>query len=137
MPVPKAVIPIQFLTERIRLLLSSYTKGLNNQLNLSGNLFQQKIKAKCTSKVSDNSKVTDTLDYSTITFHYIHQNPWKAGLVNRIEDWEFSSFRDFCGLRNGTLCNKEIAYNELNIVKDILYNDSYNTVDENKLKMIF
>ena len=138
MPVPKAVIPTQLLTEGVRLLLSSYTKGLNKELNLSGNLFQQKTKAKCTSQVSDTFKVSDTWDeYSTVAFHYAHQNPWKAGLVKRIEDWEFSSFRDYCGLRNGTLCDKEIAYRELNIDKEKLYCDSYNTIEDAKIKLIF
>ncbi len=137
MPVPKTVIPTQSLTEGIRLLLSSYTKGLNKQLNLSGNLFQQKTKAKCTSLVSDTSKVFTTKNYSTIAFHYIHQNPWKAGLVARIEDWEFSSFRDYCGLRNGTLCDKEVAYQELSIDKEKLYSDSYNTIEDFKVKLIF
>ncbi|HEV8080947.1 MAG TPA: transposase [Chitinophagaceae bacterium] len=142
MPIPKAIIPTQDLTEGIRLLLSSYTKGLNKQLNLTGNLFQQKTRAKCTSlvaasKVSDTFKVSDTLDYSTIAFHYIHQNAWKAGLVTKIEDWEFSSFRDYCGLRNGNLCNKEIAFQELNINKETIYNDSYNSINHTELKMIF
>lgn len=138
MPVPKAVIPTQMLTEGIRLLLSSYTKGLNKQLNLSGNLFQQKTKAKCTSMVSDTFKVSDTIEnHSTIAFHYIHQNAWKAGLVERIEDWEFSSFRDYCGLRNGTLCNKDVAYHLLNIDKEKLYSDSYNTIENSKVKLIF
>jgi len=31
----------------------------------------------------------------------------KAGLVKKAEDWKFSSAKDFAGLRNGTLCNKE------------------------------
>ena len=136
--VPNAVIPLQNLTEGIRLLLSSYTKGLNKQLGLTGNLFQQKTKAKCTSLVSDTLKVSDTKRcYSTIAFHYIHQNAWKAGLVEKIEDWEFSSFRDYCGLRNGTLCNKNIAFTELNIDKETFYADSYNTIEEVEIKMIF
>ena len=138
LPVPNAIISSQNLTEGIRLLLSSYTKGLNKQLGLTGNLFQQKTKAKCTSLVSDTFKVSDTKRYySTIAFHYIHQNSWKAGLVDKIEDWEFSSFRDYCGLRNGTLCNKNLAYMELNIDKERLYADSYNTVEDAEVKMIF
>jgi hypothetical protein len=58
-------------------------------------------------------------------------------LVARIEDWEFSSFRDYCGLRNGTLCDKEVAYQELSIDKEKLYSDSYNTIEDFKVKLIF
>ena len=42
-------------------------------------------------------------------FLYILQNPQKAGLVVRPEDWEFSAYRDFVGLRSGTLCNIALA----------------------------
>ncbi|HEX7356632.1 MAG TPA: hypothetical protein VF270_02850, partial [Ignavibacteriaceae bacterium] len=41
---------------------------------------------------------------------YIHQNPLRRQLVNKIEDWEFSSYRDYAGLRTGTLVNKEFLY---------------------------
>ena len=47
--------------------------------------------------------------YDKICFHYIHQNPMKANLVKKMEDWDYSSFKDYCGLRNGTLSNKELA----------------------------
>ena len=42
MPVSKSIIPTQHLTEGIRLLLSSYTKGIQKQRGFKGNLFQQK-----------------------------------------------------------------------------------------------
>jgi len=34
---------------------------------------------------------------------YIHMNPVTAGLVARPEEWIFSSYRDYIGLREGTL----------------------------------
>lgn len=30
-------------------------------------------------------------------------------LVSRLEDWEFSSFKDYAGMRNGDLCQKDLA----------------------------
>ena len=30
---------------------------------------------------------------------YIHQNPVQAGFVTKEEDWEYSSARDFCGMK--------------------------------------
>jgi len=41
---------------------------------------------------------------STIIF-----TPVEAGLVKRPEDWEFSSYREYIGLRNGTLPAPEIV----------------------------
>ncbi|PZF73973.1 hypothetical protein DN068_06445 [Taibaiella soli] len=57
--------------------------------------------------------------------HYIHQNPIRAGLVNRLEDWEYSSFKDYAGLRNGTLCNKEMLMTITGYNVSTFYTDSY------------
>jgi len=56
----------------------------------------------------------------------------KARLVRKMEDWEFSSFQDYYGMRNGTLCNKNEAYNLLNIPEDIssFYKESYKTIQD-------
>lgn len=48
-------------------------------------------------------------DYAVCCFRYIHQNPFEANLVDSLEEWEFSSFRDYLGLRKGTLCNQSLA----------------------------
>ncbi len=124
-----SVIPTQHLTEGVRLLLSSYAKGINKARGESGNLFQQKTKAKCISEGSEH--------YELIAFHYIHQNPIKAGIVKKIEDYEFSSFRDYIGLRNGKICNKSLAYELLDLNNDTLYHDSYNIIPTNFEQKIF
>jgi putative transposase len=38
---------------------------------------------------------------------YIHLNPVIAGLVDRPEKWEFSSYLEYAGLRSGTLPQTE------------------------------
>ena len=57
--------------------------------------------------------------------HYIHQNPLRAGLVSRMDDWVFSSFRDYSRLRNGTLCNKETAFLSTGINEKDFAKESY------------
>lgn len=94
-------VKVNALTEGIRLLLSSYTKGIQKQELYTGNLFQQKTKSKC---VDDGDE-----RYGEMSFHYIHQNPLRAKLVSKMEVWEFSSFLDYAGLRNGQLCKKDLA----------------------------
>jgi putative transposase len=89
------------ISNGFRLLQSSYAKGINKEFNRSGNLFQQKTKARLTN---------DAKDHSLAAFHYIHQNPKEAGLVKNPEEWAYSSFRDYAGLRKGSLCNREKAY---------------------------
>lgn len=61
--------------------------------------------------------------------HYIHQNPLKAGLVKKIEDWPYSSFLDYCGLRNGTLCKKLLLMELTGYTLKNFYSDSYNRID--------
>jgi REP element-mobilizing transposase RayT len=87
----------------IKTLLSSYTRAINKQEKRKNSLFTQNTEAKIVS--SEISK----LDYSVYCMHYIHQNPRKAGLVTQSKDWEFSSFQDYAGLREGTLCNQSLA----------------------------
>ena len=97
-PVKSGGIIMPAITNGFRLLQSSYAKGVNKELNRTGNLFQQKTKARWTN---------DAKDYSITAFHYIHQNPVTANLVKRPDEWNYSSFKDYAELRNGSLCNKK------------------------------
>jgi putative transposase len=117
------------LSEGIRNLLSSYTQAINKQNSSTGSLFQQNTKAK---QILKDSKL-----YDLLCFHYIHQNPIKAKLAKKMEDWEFSSFKDYCGLRNGTLANKQLAIQLLDIDMKNFYEDSYKIINDDYLKNIF
>ncbi|HET9747154.1 MAG TPA: transposase [Chitinophagaceae bacterium] len=108
------------LSEGIRLLLSSYTQAINKQNKSSGSLFQQNTKA--------TPIVKGSIHYELTIFHYIHQNAYRARLVKKMEDWEFSSFPDYCGIRNGTLCNKELAIKLLGLNMNTFYEDSYKAI---------
>jgi putative transposase len=108
------------LSEVIRLLLSSYAQAINKQNQSCGSLFQQNTKAQPVVKGSRN--------YDLTVLHYIHQNAYRAKLVKRMEDWEYSSFPDYCGKRNGTLCNKELAINLLGLDMKTFYEDSYRQI---------
>lgn len=99
---------LQNLSKAIGKTLSSFTKDINNQNQTTGNLFQKKTKAKCIGD-NDRNDQFNKLDYLLTCFHYIHQNPLQAGLVKELKDWKYSSFLDYYGYRNGTLCNKKLA----------------------------
>ncbi len=47
-----------------------------------------------------------------------------------MEDWEYSSFRDYLGLRNGTLTNKELAIQLLDLDMNRFYEDSYGIIND-------
>ena len=117
------------LSEAIRMLLSSYTLAINKQNETTGSLFQQNTKAKCLAKGGNN--------YGYICMNYIHQNPMKAGLVKRMEDWEYSSFNDYCGNRSETMCNKELASQLLDLNFDTFYDDSYRLISDLDVENLF
>ncbi len=107
------------INDSIAIMLRSYTRAINKQQNRSGNLFREATKAECISKSDGitpsfyntqygtiiNTHNPET-EYPQVCFDYIHQNPVRAGLIKNAEDWEFSSYRDYCGMRNGTLINR-------------------------------
>ena len=95
---------MQEFAYRVGIMLSSYSQAINKQNNTTGSLFQQKTKAKILAEVQNNNRIS----YLEECFYYIHQNPVLAGLVTDLSDWPYSSYPDYAGLRNGTLCNKDI-----------------------------
>jgi len=119
---------LQQLTYGIKQLLSSYTKSFNVRDKRSGNLFQQKTKAK--------SLKDHTSDYSQTAFFYIHQNPWVAKIVSSIEEWPYSSYPDFIGSREGTIVNKHLAQRLLNINSESLREEIYLRLTPEKEKLI-
>jgi len=93
----------------LRIMLSSYTRAINKQEKRTGSLFRQNTKSK------NISESTGEQFYGFYCFLYIHQNPARARLLDKSEDWPFSSYRDYLGLRNGTLCNQRSAVEMLNL----------------------
>lgn len=123
-------ISISNLSNGFRLLQSAYTLAFNKLNNRTGSLFRQKTKFKCIDEYSDQH-------YDYICFNYIHQNPYTANLCDKLEDWEYSSFKDYVQLRNGTLVNKDLGFRILNLNEKDLYQDSYKVIAEDKIKKLY
>lgn len=118
------------VTNAFRKLLSGYARIINQKYQRSGSLFRQKTKAKCLADVELlTGKDYDLMDYYQWCFHYIHQNPVKANIVKRLEEWEFSSFRDYAGMRNGKLCNKLLAAKYCGLDEGNFYKRSYELIE--------
>jgi putative transposase len=109
---------IQTLNKSIAILLTSYTRAINIQENRSGSLFKPHTKAECLTKADGitpsfygshiNVRIPEK-EYPQVCFNYIHQNPVNANLVKLPEEWEFSSYPDYCGIRDGKLINRARA----------------------------
>jgi hypothetical protein len=81
----------------------SYTKAINRRYERCGSLFQGRFRA----------IEVDSDGYLLHLTRYIHLNPVKAGFVERPEDWEFSSYREYVDLRQGTLPKLEAIRQEV------------------------
>jgi putative transposase len=91
-------------------------------------MFQQKTKSKCI----DNGSI----HYGPTVFHYVHQNAYAAGLVEKIENWQYSLLMDYLGLRSGDLCNKALAFLLFDLQKEKLLEETYNLIPDLSLKHI-
>jgi putative transposase len=119
---------LQQLAKGFRIVTSSYTQAFNKKLGRKGALFAHRT----TAKPLDRNKP----NLGMICFQYIHQNPVNAGLVNKMKDWEYSSYRDYAGFRNGTLVNKTVAHEILNYDKESFEIQSFAILKEKDLKNI-
>jgi putative transposase len=81
------------LSRRMQRFTISYTKAMNRRYERVGPLFQGQFQA----------AHVDRNEYLLHLSRYFHLNPVAAGWAEQPEDWEFSSYRDYVGLRQGTL----------------------------------
>ena len=84
------------LSKFMQVLFNAYVQALNLQQGRTGTLFEGRFKHKCVEK----------WDYLMILCRYIHRNPVKAGLMAKPEEWEYSNYREWLGLRNDVLVDK-------------------------------
>ena len=75
----------------------SYTKAINKRFSRVGALFQGQFQG----------KPVTTYAHLLNLCVYIHANPVKDGLVALPEDWEYSNYLEWMGMRNGKLVNRE------------------------------
>ena len=81
----------------------SYVKAINKRLKRTGSLFQGAFQA----------VLVDRNDYFLHLSRYIHLNPVIAGLVHKPEDWIYSSYQEYIGIRDSTLPQPDIIYSQI------------------------
>jgi len=84
------------LSKFLQVLFNSYVQALNLQQARTGTLFEGRFKHKC----------VDHWEYLMILCRYIHLNPVNAKLVACPEDWAYSNYREWVGLRGSELVDK-------------------------------
>ena len=81
----------------------SYTKAINKRYQRVGSVFQGRFQA----------IHVDREEYLLYLTRYIHLNPVRAKLVEKAEDWEFSSYPEYAGSRGGTLPQMDVVRSQL------------------------
>ena len=105
----------------IKRIASSYVYYYNHKYSRDVHLFRERFK----------SELVNDMAYFVTLLRYIHQNPVKAGMVDEVKDFEFSSWQEYkdkdsvlfplCDTQ--TVLNR-IPYNELNaLVNELLPDD--------------
>ena len=79
-----------------------HTKRINRTRGWSGNLWQQRY----FSCALDNTHLYNAIKY-------VEQNPIRAGIVGRAEDYLWSSASCHCGLRDDTLIMQDSRYRDI------------------------
>ena len=80
----------------IQSIFNGYTKAFNQMWKRSGTLFEGPFKSKSVSEFG----------YLIHLARYIHRNPLDAGLVDTIEEWKYSNYLEWIGLRNDVLVDR-------------------------------
>lgn len=130
---------LQLLSKSFGIVLSSYTQAINKQQNRRGKLFAHNTKAKNLNEeaLSGWNRLSHHQpDYATACFLYIHQNPVMAGLVSKLEEWEYSSFRDYANLRKGKLIQKKLAKEIIDLDFEDFNQQSQFIVEDELLKKL-
>ena len=86
----KSDIPISKFSS---VLFNTYVQKVNQLRGRKGSLFTGRFK----------HVLVDREEYLIHLCRYIHLNPVKAGLVQNPEDWFFSNYLDWIGMRQGEL----------------------------------
>jgi len=89
----------------IKRIASSYVYYYNHKYSRDGHLFRERYK----------SEPVNDMAYFVTLLRYIHQNPVKAGIVNKVNDYEFSSWHEYED-KNSTLfplCDTHTVLNRI------------------------
>ncbi len=107
--------------DTIKRIASSYVYYYNHKYSRDGHLFRERFK----------SEPVNDMTYFTTLLRYIHQNPVKAGIVERVGDYEYSSYKEYTGdvdpafqICNTDVVLRRIPLDQLNAyINDILPDD--------------
>src|SRR5699024_10153317 len=88
----------KFISQKFSHLFNGYTQAYNKKYQRRGSLFMTPFKR----------KFIDSEEYLRKLIRYIHFNPVTAGLCDKLEDWEFSSYKSLLSNKPTLLLREEV-----------------------------
>lgn len=89
------------MPDTVERISEAYINYYNNRYERQDPLFTERL----------HSRVVDNVGYFLIALRYIHQNPVKAGIVERPSQFQWSSFREYDGsIDTDCICNHTLPF---------------------------
>ena len=86
------------ISKWLKTVFNGYSQAINKQENRKGTIFEGRAK---------NKEITNEKHLMHL-IRYIHCNPVQAGIVTKAEEWEFSDYSDWIGIRKNKLFNNHL-----------------------------
>ena len=109
----------------VKRIASSYVYYFNRKYGRDGHLFKERFR----------SEPCEDWTYFVTLLRYIHQNPFKTGVVSRVSEYEFTSWHEYLG-REGffPLCNVNVVLgrfriDELTVLIDAPLNNDVSRIE--------
>lgn len=87
------------ISQALHYLNASYANWFRTRYQLNGSIFQGRFK----------SILVDADSYALTLSAYIHLNPFRAGIINKLEDYSWSSYLDYLNLRKPQIDNLDLT----------------------------
>ncbi|MBM3152515.1 MAG: transposase [Chloroflexi bacterium] len=108
----------------INMLFNAYVQAVNQQQNRSGTLFEGRYRM----------AIVDEWGQLIHLCRYIHYNPVKAGMVKSPQEWPYSNYAEWIGLRDGALKDDDFIHDHFSSADDYInfVMEYGNEVEENR-----
>lgn len=107
--------------------------SFQKQNKTTGSLFQQKTKAKILVETINEQQE----NYLVNCFSYLHRNPLTNSLVKELKECPYSSYPDYIGLKNGTLCDKKLFFSVTRLTPEDITNAAQSELTDNVIEKFY
>ncbi len=99
------------ISQSMQSIQSRYAKWYNDKYERVGHLFQSRFRSECVETAGSLLRVV----------RYIHRNPVKAGMCNRVSEYKYSSFLSYINGKNDI--DSEAVFRSKDMLSFVEYND--------------